>query len=55
MPVITLKCPHCKSAVNKTMVFDSKGHAPRGSGICPKCHKRIMWWGENNRGKIVKD
>ena len=55
MPTFNMICPHCRSAVSKSMIFDKSGKASRGSGICNKCHKPIMWWGENGRARIAKN
>ena len=54
MPSVNMICPHCKAAVRKSLMFNRDGKASRGSGICSKCHKPIVWWGENNRAKIAK-
>lgn len=55
MPTFSLICPHCGCEVRKSLIFDKKGHASRGSGICNKCRKPIAWWGENGRPKIAKN
>ena len=55
MPSVIMKCPHCGGSVTKSLMFDKNGKASTGSGICSHCHKRIKWWGENGRAKIVKD
>ena len=54
MPSVNMICPHCKAALRKSLMFNRDGKASRGSGICSKCHKPIVWWGENNRAKIAK-
>lgn len=54
MPTVGMICPHCRSEVRKSLIFDRNGHASRGSGTCSKCHKPIAWWGENGRAKIAK-
>lgn len=55
MPMMTMRCPHCGAAVNKSMLFDRSGKAAHGSGRCNKCRNPIVWWGENNRARIAKD
>lgn len=54
MPMENMICPHCGSVVRKAFNFNKDGRASRGSGICNKCHKPIVWWGENGRTKIAK-
>lgn len=55
MPQYIMKCPHCGGSISKTMMFDKNGKASGNSGLCHHCHKRVKWWGERNRARIVKD